>query len=621
MLTQWTVENFKSFHQKQTLPLSSINVFAGANSSGKSSFIQSLLLLKQTLQYGSIEKTLVLNGPILKLGTFDDVRNDAADQDEPMSFGWEFSTKQSDWPSNIPMMQPAWLRDAFRLRRGAEITSVSGQLSWTLDSNDSSKFAEAEYASGLDQLYPALQNGILGGTYGDDSKPFYWKYARDENQSGGEVQTHSGMLEGDYFSTQLDGSTEAAVLEDAFDGYISGTYIRHFLPVLIRVNFDARAREARYVATSIVGTRSTLLSGFGNVDDFVVPATVVGAIVDWVCKSFESQFEFTREDAKVSEIRDAIQPWFTDKNALSTFVNPDKLTDKQSELRAFIVSELERTLPQKRDTELESAPVLRSSERLIRSFFTTGVRYLGPLRDEPRPVYPVEALEAPTDVGYRGQHTAAVLDLNRNRIISYVPPIEVVHGTYAVGRGSLQDAVNAWSSYMGVAASVQTTERSVFGHQLQVETEGGKESFRDLTNVGVGVSQVLPILVMSLLAPFGSLLILEQPELHLHPKVQARLADFFIGLAFARKQCILETHSEYLIDRLRRRIAEADSDKVSELVRIYFVEREGHESDCREVNVSEFGALMSWPKDFFDQSEEESAAILQAAVAKQKLKS
>src|ERR1700722_15185370 len=75
MLTHWRIKNFKSFADQPDLALANINVLAGANSSGKSSIIQSILLLKQTLQYGSDNRSISLNGPLLRLGAFDDVLN------------------------------------------------------------------------------------------------------------------------------------------------------------------------------------------------------------------------------------------------------------------------------------------------------------------------------------------------------------------------------------------------------------------------------------------------------------------------------------------------------------------------------------------------------------------
>ena len=75
MLANWTLENFKSVGTKLTLPLSPITVLVGANSSGKSSIIQSILLIKQTLRYAATDRAIALNGPLLKLGNYQDVRN------------------------------------------------------------------------------------------------------------------------------------------------------------------------------------------------------------------------------------------------------------------------------------------------------------------------------------------------------------------------------------------------------------------------------------------------------------------------------------------------------------------------------------------------------------------
>ncbi len=65
-------------------------------------------------------------------------------------------------------------------------------------------------------------------------------------------------------------------------------------------------------------------------------------------------------------------------------------------------------------------------------------------------------------------------------------------------------------------------------------------------NVGIGTSQVLPVLILGLISPQGTVVIYEQPELHLHPYSQSRLADFFIAMSKLGKQIIIETHSEYI---------------------------------------------------------------------------
>ncbi|HUS84501.1 MAG TPA: DUF3696 domain-containing protein, partial [Anaerolineales bacterium] len=141
----------------------------------------------------------------------------------------------------------------------------------------------------------------------------------------------------------------------------------------------------------------------------------------------------------------------------------------------------------------------------------------------------------------------------------------------------------------------------------------------DLTHVGVGVSQVLPILVASLLAEPDTTLIFEQPELHLHPRVQTLLGDFFLSMTALGKQCIVETHSEYLINRLRFRTAAAiESNPWVSALKVYFVERSENGSLFRDVAINEYGAVLDWPEGFFDQSQLEAEAILRAAAVKRK---
>ncbi len=155
------------------------------------------------------------------------------------------------------------------------------------------------------------------------------------------------------------------------------------------------------------------------------------------------------------------------------------------------------------------------------------------------------------------------------------------------------------------------------GHELKVAL-ANSEAKHDLTHVGVGVSQVIPILVICLLAEADSTLVFEQPELHLHPKVQTLLGDFFLSMALCNKQCIVETHSEYLIDRLRFRIAAAKGHDLTDQAKIYFVEKPGAASTFRQVEINEYGAITDWPEGFFDQSQQQAEEILKAAAMKRK---
>jgi predicted ATPase len=252
------------------------------------------------------------------------------------------------------------------------------------------------------------------------------------------------------------------------------------------------------------------------------------------------------------------------------------------------------------------------------AFFASSIAYLGPLRDEPKPLYPLPTSPDLTYVGLRGEYTAAVLDLHRFRLVDYIPPKNFVEPaiTSLASSAQLQGAVSEWLKYLGVADSVQTIDKGKLGHEMQVQTPGVAKP-HDLTHAGVGVSQVLPILVSCLLSDFDTTLLFEQPELHLHPAVQSRLGDFFLSMALLGKQCIIETHSEYLINRLRFRIASAPLDApLSSSTKIYFVEKKSDTSTFKEIRVNEYGAIPDWPEGFFDQSQDEAEHILRAAATK-----
>ena len=122
----------------------------------------------------------------------------------------------------------------------------------------------------------------------------------------------------------------------------------------------------------------------------------------------------------------------------------------------------------------------------------------------------------------------------------------------------LDEHVPKWLRSLGLIDSYRLAPvpRTQKDYEFLVTKHKGGPEVR-LTDVGFGVSQVLPVLILCYYAPAGSILILEQPEAHLHPKVQSELGDVLIDAVKNRDlQIILESHSEHLLHRLMRRIAE-----------------------------------------------------------------
>lgn len=126
------------------------------------------------------------------------------------------------------------------------------------------------------------------------------------------------------------------------------------------------------------------------------------------------------------------------------------------------------------------------------------------------------------------------------------------------------------------------------------------EQESSLLDAGFGISQVLPVITMLLSAPEGSIVLLEQPELHLHPNAQAALGDLILQAAETRNlQLIVESHSEHILRRMQRRIAEAENEFATpENVKAYFCQPGEKGSVACEVELDRFGQIANWPDKF-----------------------
>jgi energy-coupling factor transporter ATP-binding protein EcfA2 len=152
-------------------------------------------------------------------------------------------------------------------------------------------------------------------------------------------------------------------------------------------------------------------------------------------------------------------------------------------------------------------------------------------------------------------------------------------------------------------------------YELLVEHHGEQTNLRD---VGVGVCQVLPVIVAALHAQAGDIVIVEEPESHLHPLAETTLADLFLTTSRKRKvQFIIETHSEHLFTRLQRRVAEAAV--APEEVALYFCNRADGQAILEPLRINLEGDIENWPENFFgDEMAEITARTVAAMERRQK---
>lgn len=232
------------------------------------------------------------------------------------------------------------------------------------------------------------------------------------------------------------------------------------------------------------------------------------------------------------------------------------------------------------------------------------VFYLGPLRESPKRDY-LWARSRPQDVGIRG-------DKAIDAILAATAAGETRNRAPKARLRPFQEMVAYWLQHMGLIHNFKVVEIAPGSNrwQAQIQVRGGGPTVL-LTDVGFGVSQVLPVVTLLQYVPEGSTVILEQPEIHLHPLAQAQLADVIINAAVHRRiQVVLESHSEHLLLRLQRRVAEKavlNSD-----LSLYFCDvKDGH-SHLEPLRVDMFGQIDNWPEHFMGDAFGETFATEKA---------
>ena len=219
--------------------------------------------------------------------------------------------------------------------------------------------------------------------------------------------------------------------------------------------------------------------------------------------------------------------------------------------------------------------------------------YLGPLRSLPERWYELSG-QPPQSVGRGGKFAAEILYRNRDQ--------------------DLAGEVSNWLREFDFPSRVQF--KQVESDSFSVSLRRGRGPAINLADCGVGVSQLLPLIVQGLHTPEGGIVIAEQPEIHLNPRLQAKLAELFAAFVEpGRKRVIVETHSEHLLLRIRTLIARGDLDH--DQVGLFFTSKERGTSTIEQIPISADGdiAVRDWPSGFFEESLTEALALANAQAA------
>jgi predicted ATPase len=491
------VKNFKSLRDTGLLNLKPITLLVGPNSSGKTALLQTILMLKQTLESRNIETPLVLRGRYVDLSSFKDIifRHNIK-EDIEISLGIKFSLPRIErFPK--PLTGNDFSLIKFKIGYDAETERlVDRGIELSISAKNCLK----------------IYNGKIQVTY------------------EGETITSTYKSEREFEKRNF-------------------LYIPHITPSYFI--FDLIDEEYRKLTEKRAQLEEMLKKEIEEEQRIKLERKI--KYIERTMKNLERRYPHVLRELNVEQARIVI-------HMLNTL--------------SFISYKLQ--------------------DLLVENTY-----YIGPLREYPQRYY-IASGEYPRDVGLRGEHTVEVIYFDFKR------------------KEDRYVKLKRWMKEMDLACDVKLSPVAEGIYALSV-TDPKLNVDVNLADIGFGASQLLPIIVEGIYAKKGSVLLIEQPEIHLHPKLQAMLADLFIDIVKDGKQVIVETHSEHILLRLQRRVAENILSHKD--IAIYYFEPSEEGSKITYVEMNEDGTLKTWPKGFFEEDLEESYLLLKALAGRKNVSS
>ncbi|WP_438392336.1 AAA family ATPase [Caballeronia sp. DA-9] len=240
--------------------------------------------------------------------------------------------------------------------------------------------------------------------------------------------------------------------------------------------------------------------------------------------------------------------------------------------------------------------ILRSVGRLCDPAFRffNSLEYIGAMRQPPSRTYLFSG-ERNIKVGASGQHAASIIAMDSLR-------------KGKKGK-NIKSKIVDWLKKSGMASDIKLENLSDRHYELHIQNNHSKE-FQNFADVGYGISQVIPVLVAGYNLTRGQTLMVEEPEIHLHPSAQAELGDFFLDLYNDGVKSIVESHSEYLVVRLQQHVAAGLISKND--VAFYYVHAGQGGKRVTRLTLDRKGVFeQPWPQGFFPQRLEEAKKLAQ----------
>ncbi|MBS1541872.1 MAG: DUF3696 domain-containing protein [Bacteroidetes bacterium] len=258
-----------------------------------------------------------------------------------------------------------------------------------------------------------------------------------------------------------------------------------------------------------------------------------------------------------------------------------------------------------RDTKLYLTPKsLTKTEASNFPIFKQEFYYLNAERFGPRVNQQLHFFDYP-NAGWQGETTAQLLGLENGYY-------KVEDGRRFDGTQSnyLIDQVNHWLDFImkGVKVRVETSPNTLTA-QILIENQFTVSDPTLSTNLGFGISYILPIIATGLIAKRGCFFIVENPEAHLHPSAQSKVGRFLAMVANSGVNVVIETHSDHLLNGVQISVANKAIQNDGVTIN-YFSHKENNiQPDVQPISITTKGELSAWPKGFFDQTQVDFAEL------------
>lgn len=516
MIDSIAVKNYKAFKEAE-LDIKPITILLGANSVGKSSLLQLLLLLKQTATFGTIDDTcpLKMYGPFTNMGATKNLfhnKNTNVEIELSLSFKnnqllKEISSLRRDFVKfiySIPYFFP--IKRLLEIRQDLSTIPVTRLIKDRLAFQNHTK-----------DIFDILRSESL-----QDYRETLAFIVRNQTE----------IAPSDIFNCSF------SAIMSTYDFLASiPTIVQKGKQAINKVSISLSQDEKQLKVCGMqVFINDKKLFSFDSSDSFVV------SIPSCKVSEFDTMFIYQR-----------LNP-FT--NIFDIFeCNTDQ--EQSSTLANYFVT------------------VSNIFLRYLKSEFNPAlIQHIKPLRANPQRYYVIDNENmtpyAPTLDGDK------LIEILRDKI-------------------EVKNKVNKWLSQYNLSIDIRQSEDVI--HHIKIVQN---DIELDIPDVGFGISQILPILVQAYCSPKNTITIIEQPEIHLHPVLQADVADLLRQSASVDKPIIIETHSEYFLRRIRRRVAtkEMSPDDVS----INLLNGKTKDRDYTEMEHLDMSStgVFKWPSDYYD---------------------